>query len=49
MLRPVELDAAGDPRPIQPDQRRFDDAVVVDEMVAVGLVQCHLDTTAQFG
>jgi hypothetical protein len=39
MLRPVELDAAADPRPGQADQRRLDDRLVVDEVVAVGLVE----------
>ena len=38
MLRPVELDAAGNPRPGQADQRGLDDGLVVNQIVAVGLV-----------
>src|SRR5690606_14147137 len=46
---PVELDAAGDPRPGEPDQRRFDHPVVVDKVIAVGFVQGHLHPAAEFG
>ena len=49
MLRPVELDAAGDPRADQAHQRRLDDLVVVDEVIAVGLVVGALDAAAQLG
>ena len=48
MLRPVEFDAAGNPRPGQADKRRFDDVLVVDEVVAVGLVLDRVDATADF-
>ncbi len=47
MLRPVELDAAADPRPHQAYQRGLDDLVVVDEVVAVGLVIGALHTPTQ--
>ncbi len=49
VLRPVELDAARNPRPGQPDQRRLDDAVVVDEVIVVGLVERHLHAPAKLG
>ena len=48
MLRPVELDAAGDPGACQADQSRFDHMVVVDEMAFLDLIVCHLHTSAQF-
>ena len=48
MLRPVELDAAGNPRPGQPDQRGLDDALVVNQIVAVGLVLNRVDAPADF-
>lgn len=47
VLRPVELDAAADPRPHQAHQRGLDDLVVVDEVVAVGLVIGALHAPAQ--
>ena len=47
VLRPVELDAAGNPRADEAHQRRLDDLVVVDEVVAVGLVVGALDAAAQ--
>ena len=47
VLRPVELDAAADPRPHQAHQRGLDDLVVVDEVVAVGLVIGALHASAQ--
>ncbi len=46
MLRPVKLDSARDPRAGQPDQGRLDYAVVVDKVVTVGLIQCHLHAPA---
>ncbi len=49
VLGPVELDAAGDPRPEQADQGRFDDLVAVEEVVARGLVVADVDAPAQFG
>ena len=49
VLGPVELDAARDPRPGQADQRGLDDLVVVDEVIAVGLIERHLHATAQLG
>ena len=47
MLRPVELDAAAGPRPGEADQRGFDDRLVVDEVVAVGLVLRAMDASAE--
>ena len=48
MLRPVELDAAGNPRPGQADQRRLDDGLVINQIVAVGLVQDGVNAPADF-
>ena len=47
VLRPVELDAAADPRPGQADQRGLDHRLVVDEIVAVGLVLQPVDAAAE--
>ena len=49
MLRPVEFDAAGNPRPGKPDERRLDDALVVNQIVAVGFVLNRVDAPANFG
>ena len=49
VLRPVELDTPRYPRPRQPHQGRFDDLVVIDEVVVVGFVEGHLDAPTQFG
>ena len=49
VLRPIELDAPGDPRPGQTDQRRLDHRLAVDEVVAVGLVLGNVDATADLG
>ena len=49
MLRPVEFNAAADPRSGQTDQSRLDDMVVIDEIVMIGLIVCALDPAAQFG
>lgn len=47
MLRPVEFDAARDPRAGEADQRRFDDPVVVHEIVLVRLVERAVDPAAE--
>ena len=49
MLRPVELDAAGNPRAGESHQCRFHHLVVIDEMTFLHLVVCHVDASAQFG
>ena len=49
MLRPVELDPAGQPRSGQPDQRGLDHRVGVEQRVAGALVHRELDPAAQFG
>ena len=46
VLRPIELDAAGDPRSRQADQGRLDHRLAVDEVVAVGLVLGDVDAAA---
>ncbi len=47
VLRPVELDAAGNPGPHQPHQRRFDHLVVIDEVAIHHLVVGTVDTPPQ--
>ena len=49
MLRPVEFNPARNPWPGQPHQRRFDDVVVIDKIIAVGLVEGAVNPSAQFG
>lgn len=48
MLRPVELDAARDPRAGEADERRLHDMVVVDEIIVVRLVDRAVDAAAEF-
>ncbi len=47
VLRPVKLNAAGNPGAGQADQGRFDDLVVIDKVVVVGLVIGALNASAQ--
>ena len=47
VLGPVELDAPGNPRPGQAHHGGLDDMVVVDKIIAVGLVQGALHPPAQ--
>ena len=47
VLRPVELDAAGDPGAYQPHQCRLDHFVVIDEITIHHLVVGTVDATAQ--
>ena len=49
VLRPVEFDAAADPRPGQPDERGLDHVVIVNKIIAVRFVIRALDPAAQFG
>ena len=49
VLGPVELDPAADPGAGQAHQGGLDHVVVVDEGIAVGLVQGHVDPAAQPG
>ena len=49
VLRPVELNAATDPRTCQTYEGGLDDVVVVYEMALLDLVVGHLHTTAQLG
>ena len=46
VLRPVELNSAGDPWAQQPHQRRLDHVLAVEEVVLVGLVQSSVDAPA---
>ena len=48
VLRPVELDAAAGPWPGETDQRGLDDRLVVNQVIAVGLVLDRVDASAQF-
>ena len=47
MLRPVKLDAARYPGTGQTDQRRLDDAIVIDEVKVIRLVARHLHAAAE--
>ena len=49
MLRPVELDAAGDPGAQQADERGLDDVLAVDEVVAGVAVLDDVDAAADLG
>jgi hypothetical protein len=49
VLRPVELDAARDPRAGEPDECRLDDVVAVEEVVVARLVVADVDPPAEFG
>ena len=49
MLRPVELNAAANPRTSQAHESRLYNVVVIDEMTLLNLVVCHLHATAKFG
>ena len=46
MLRPVELDPAGDPGAGKAYQGRFDHMVIIDKIIVVCLIVCPLDTAA---
>ena len=48
MLRPVELDSAGNPRPSQADQGGLDDRLAINEIVTVGFVPRDMDAPAEF-
>ncbi len=48
MLRPIELNAARYPWPINPDQGRFNDVVPVEKIVAVRLVQPGKNSSPDF-
>jgi len=48
MLRPVEFDAAGNPRPGEADQRGLDDVQAVNEILIFGLVLNGVDASANF-
>jgi hypothetical protein len=48
MVRDIPLDPAGDPGAEHADQRRFDHALTVEEIVAVGFVERAEDPSADF-
>ena len=48
VLRPVELHAAGNPRPEEPHQSGFDDSLSVKEVVVIGLVLADVNPSAYF-
>src|SRR5437588_8164584 len=43
MLRPVKLDAAGNPRSKQSNKRRLDDPLPIEEVISVGFVLTNMD------
>ena len=47
MLRPVEFDAAANPRSGQSHQCRFDYLIVIYKIIVVGLVEGTLDSAAE--
>ena len=49
MLRPVELDTAGNPRASKSHKRGFDDVIVVDEVTLFDFVISHLHTSTKLG
>jgi hypothetical protein len=49
VLGPVELDAAGDPGAGETDERRLDDVLTIEEVVAVDLVEADVDSAADLG
>jgi len=49
MLRPVELNASGDPGTGESYQCRLYYVIVIDKMPLLYLVECHLNTSSQFG
>src|SRR5260370_18140793 len=46
MLWPIELCAAGNPRPSQTHERGFDNILAVEEVIAVRLVNADVDASA---
>src|SRR5215831_19729242 len=48
VLRPIELDAPGNPWPCEADECGFDDILAVKEVVAVCFVQANMDAEADF-
>src|ERR1700734_774324 len=49
MLRPVEFDPARDPGAGKADQRRLDDILAVEEVVAVDLVLANMNAATDLG
>ena len=49
VLRPVEFDAARNPRSGKPYQSGLDDMVVIDKVAFLDFIVCHLYASAQFG
>ena len=49
VLRPVELDAATDPRARQSHQRGLDNVVIIDEVALLDLIVGHLYAATQLG
>src|SRR5262245_43529983 len=48
MLWPIELYAAGNPRPSQTHERRFDNVLAVEKVIPVRLVHADMDASANF-
>ncbi len=49
VLGPVEFDTTGDPGAGKSDKCRFDDGLVIDEVVVVGFIEDGVDASAEFG
>src|SRR5258708_7480742 len=48
VLGPVELDPTRNPGTGKSNQRRFDDAVIVDKIIAVSFIECTVNTSTKF-
>ena len=48
MLRPIEFNATGYPWPRQADKRGLDYRLVIDEVIAIGLILQNVDSPANF-
>ena len=49
MLRPIELDASGDPWPGKTNERRLDHVLPVEEVISVRLIESNMDAAADLG
>ena len=49
MLRPIELNSAADPRTGKSHECRFDDRLIIDDVIAIRLVDHPVNAAAQRG
>src|SRR5690606_29373990 len=48
MLGPIELDPTTNPRPREAHKGRFDHLIVIYEMIVIGSIERHLNSTTEF-